>query len=117
MEVTAASGWWSARTGNAWKKDLDAGVDRGRGWVFVRRNQRFLVWVWCWPEVMVAAVKEGRPDLTVKEGDPDLTARVPGVGTVFAGDEVDGGPALSVGKLCECLLLLSGGWSTATEPP
>ena len=63
------------------------------------------------------AVKEGRPDLTVKEGDPDLIAKVPGVGAVFAGNEVDGGPDLSVGKLCECLFLLSGGWFTATEPP
>ena len=66
---------------------------------------------------MDATLKGGWPDLTENEGDPDLTEKISGMGKVFAGDEVADGLDLGVSELCECLLWLSSGWSTATEPP
>ena len=51
--------------------------------------------------MMVAAVKDGSPDLTEADGYPDLPETVSGVGMVVAGDDYDYDPDVYVGKLCE----------------
>ena len=113
----AVSGRWSAQSGYERKLYLDAGEGRSRGWVFKCRKRRVPARGWCLPEMMVAAVKDGSPDLTEADGYPDLTEKVSGVGMVVARDVYDYGPDLYVGKLCECFFLLSSGCGTATEPP